>query len=65
MVDQPDIEQQMIDIEREKLQIEKQRLALEKSKDRTSKLLGLLPTLVSLIAVAFTAWISYQNIHLT
>jgi hypothetical protein len=58
------IEQQKIDIERERLRIEAERLKLEESKDKNSFLLGVLPTIVSIIAVSLTAFITYQNTQL-
>jgi len=65
MATELDIEQQKIDIERKKLEIEAERLVLEKSKEKTSRLLGILPTVVSLFAVLLTAFITYQNSQLT
>jgi hypothetical protein len=56
-----DIEWQRLELEKARLKLDTERVALEKAKDRTTKLQIGLPLLVSILALAFTAFNERQR----
>ena len=58
---QPDIEWQKLEVEKERLKLDAERLTLEKAKERTTKLLIVLPVVVSLVAISLSAYTERQR----
>ena len=56
-----DMDWQRLELERARLKLDTERLNLEKAKERTTKLLIILPVLVSVVAISFSAYTEKQR----